>query len=290
MENISEDIREAAPILIGIVFLSAFGFAIQRVLMAPAQLSPTEEYYKAVRESVQPEASWVSRSLGKVDLSAPLTVVSWMTEDSVAKYRDGQAPYDTWATRASDMKSFCQEYVRSHGADADQLTLRLEQRLGLPPVPKYTRLVELTIDPGQFYSAKNDESGPKLFRPCADPSLDTDSCKLASDPSLQAPDPKKPDSLYRPPRESSEVDAALTIQSGLRAHQYWFLGKYYWSFASVPEHQYPWTSLGYTFDWAQKEDGSDDFVRRGEDEYVIQGGTKLKFVSSTPTLEYCTPH
>jgi hypothetical protein len=148
--------------------------------------------------------------------------------------------------------------------------------------------VELTIEPGDLYSTKSTGPSPKLLRPCADPSLDTDSCKLARD--LPAPDPEHPDIAARPPRGWNEVDAASKLSSGLRANQSWFLGKYYWSFASVPDHQYPWTSLGYTFDWAPKEDGGDDFVRRGEDEYVIQGKTKLKFVSSLSTLEYCTPH
>ena len=52
----------------------------------------------------------------------------------MAEYQKKTAPEykDTWVTIAGQLQSFCQEYVRTHGADRDRLNTRLKQRLGLP--------------------------------------------------------------------------------------------------------------------------------------------------------------
>ena len=83
------------------------------------------------------------------------------------------------------------------------------------------------------------------------------------------------------------VDPKALDGNSKKVEQYWLLSNYYWSFA--PPYQYPWTSLGYSFDWAPREDGSEDFVRWGESEFVIPPGVPIQFVSATDTVAYCTP-
>ena len=51
--------------------------------------------------------------------------------------------------------------------------------------------------------------------------------------------------------------------------------------------QYPWTTLGYTFDWARKESG--DFERIGESEFIVGPGAHINYLSSQTTAQYCTP-
>ena len=79
-----------------------------------------------------------------------------------------------------------------------------------------------------------------------------------------------------------------------KLREYWFLNNYYRSYVAPEKDgretkQYPRTSLGYTFDWAPKEEGDEDFVRWGESEFVVSKGTTDQFVTAMDTAKYCTP-
>jgi hypothetical protein len=52
--------------------------------------------------------------------------------------------------------------------------------------------------------------------------------------------------------------------------------------------QFPWTYLGYKFDWAQKED-SGDLITFGESEFIVPAGTGISFLSATDTATYGKP-
>jgi hypothetical protein len=256
--------NEATPILIAAFFLVA-PIVVALTIAGKGHRDPTEDYRRAVRETVRPETSHVSHSLVSVPLDRPVTVVTLTRRKQVPDYQGNTAPEykDTWVTVVPKLKSFCQDYVRSHGADPSQLTLRLNQRLGLPPDSNYDSFVELTVDPRDISN---------FLRPCGEPSPDSNTCQPASPPT---PEKVKKDLKALDPGNSKGVQ------------KYWFLSKYYSSFAS--DHPYPWTSLGYTFDWAPKEDGSEDFVWWGESEFVIPAGAPIQFVSATDTVAYCTP-
>src|SRR5258706_6594099 len=170
---------------------------------------PAVDYARAVREAMRPDASYVSHSLVSVSLDQPVTVVTWMRRKQVADY-DGKtaapAYKNTWVTVVPKLKSFCQDYVKSHGSDPDQLNLRLQQRLGLPPNSNNDTFVTLTVDPKDI---------SRLFRPCGDPSPDTNSCELASPPT---------------PVEIKASLGKLDRGNTKEVEKYWLLSNYYWSF------------------------------------------------------------
>lgn len=255
----------AIPVLISAFFLVVpvallFGITRER------PRSVAEDYLRAVHEAMQPKSSYISHSLEPVNLDQPVKVVTWMQSKYVSDYKgETIAPKDTWVTVVPRLKSFCQDYVKSHGADPEQLTLRLKQRLGLPPESHNDTFVELTVD--------EPRSILKFFRPCADPAPDSNTC--------QPPTPTVPQGIWKYDFK------ALASGDSHEIEKYWLLTNYYWSFAS-PDCQYPWTSLGYTFDWGTKNDGSEDFVRWGESEFVIPAGAPIRFVSATETVAYCT--
>jgi hypothetical protein len=252
----------SAPVLIAAFFLIVPLIVALVVLCLCQHSDPAEDYARAVHDAIQPD-SHVSHSLVSVSLDQPVTVVTWTRQKQVADYKNGTTPNykNTWVTVAPWLKSFCQDYVRSHGRDLSQLNLRLEQRLGLPPNADYDAFVEVTIDP---------KDNSKFFRPCDDPSVNSNTCAAAS-----------------LPEEIRDKIQAIDLKDGKENAKYWFLSKYYRSFAA--NDQYPWTALGYTFDWARAKDSSDEFVRWGESEFVVGPGTPAKFVSSADTLAYCTP-
>jgi hypothetical protein len=264
-------LKETTPILIAIFFL----VVPVAVLLAIdfRHKTPEEDYAKAIVAAMRPLPARVSHSLVSVDASRPLTVVTWTRQKQVADYQKGQTPTykSVWVTVVPNLKSFCREFVRSRGADPAQLTQRLEQRLGLPPHSGYDTFVELKIEPDQVKDVT------KFFRPCGNPSVTGNSCEPAFPP--------------QPDQVRASLGSPIDPGDNNKIEAYWVLSKYYWSFA-VPEKdqpmlQYPWTSLGYTFDWAPGGNGGDQFVRWGESEFVIAPGTPAQFISATNSAAYC---
>ncbi|MFZ5585199.1 MAG: hypothetical protein ACOZHQ_04645 [Thermodesulfobacteriota bacterium] len=116
---------------------------------------------------------------------------------------------------------------------------RLEQLLGLPPDGGYTRIVEFWVDPAN------------LFRPSPDP-------------------------------EITDMEAELTFPAGSRtavsqAHRDWFSAT--WSSRYESATPYPWTQLGYTYDW-----GGGDHV--GLSEFVIERGSVVGVAGVWDPLAY----
>lgn len=125
--------------------------------------------------------------------------------------------------------------------DAPALTLRLEQWLGLPPSSNKTIFVEMAVD------------NPKeaLFRPCPDPRIDTPECPIAF------------------PTDISQ------------AHQTWIMSQYYSAFSHAQPTRFPWTALGYTYDWGESK------THVGASEFIIRKGATVTVESITPTKAYC---
>ncbi len=195
-------------------------------------------YNRAVVDVSLPEPWEISTRLVALSEPGPLRVVTWA--------RTGQFEQDqrttsseVWVTVVPRLQRFCQGLP-----DRDALVLRLEQRLGVPPRNNKTTMVELIV------------SNPRrdLFRPCADPALDTTTCALG------------------PPADN--VDAA---------HRSWFFEQYFKANATAQPARYPWTTLGYTYDWAPGA------TEEGESEFVIKAGAEIEVVSMTPTEAYCRP-
>jgi len=225
---------------------------------------PVEDYHRALLQAEQPEIAPVSRSLVSVESGAnakPVTVVTWTR--GVIAFNDRTPNYkDTWVTVSPHVQNFCRSFMRQNGADLSKLALRLEQRLGLPPNSNYDTFVELRIDPRM----------PQFFRPCKNPSPTGNSCDPAkSRTALELRD----DFRATDPQKRREVQ-----------NRYWFLNTFYNSFAS--KNQYPWTSLGYTFDWARKGN-SNEFEKFGESEFIVAADTPVKFLSAASTASYCAP-
>ena len=267
------------------VFISAAFFLVAPILVLmfmarkdrTAQLrTPGEHYQTAVRDTTQPDSAHVSRSLATVSFGQKVTVVTWTREKSIPDYQRQNAPgyKDTWVTIAPNLKSFCQDYVKSHGADSKQLTQRLEQRLGLPLNSGNDWFIELSVTPKNI---------SEFFRPCNNPDPTSNTCQVALP--CWAQDAKSNTCLPRTPALLKEDLSDPKKKQELES-RYWSLNNYYGSFASPK--QYPWTFLGYTFDWATNEAG-DDLVRFGESEFVIPAGAPIHYVSDTDTVTYCTP-
>lgn len=193
-------------------------------------------YVAAVLDMSLPQPWEVSRSLVSIPPDAPLTVVSW-TRAGQYSVGPASAGGQIWVTVSPYLRDFCRSLK-----DRSELVTRLEQRLGLPPASNKSEFVEMVLaDPAA-----------DLFRPCADPRIDTTTCPLG------------------PPGEDTP-----------EKHRDWFLGQYFASYATAHPTRYPWNSLGYTYDWG------DSPSEEGESEFVIRPGASIDVVSITPTEQYC---
>lgn len=221
-----------------------------------------DNYLEAVHDMALAEPSEVVNSLDAVPTSGSVTVVSWVRADQAKGFPKQGNLYttkgNTWVTLAPHVQEFCKDFVTNYSSNPDQLNLRLEQRLGLAPASSKTHFIELKIT--------TPTDGKSLFRPCGDTNVTTTSC------ALQAP-------------TSCNVNDKICHQNAD-----FFYQQYYSSYGSARPVEFPWTSLGYTFDWAYKEAGLGgrfDFIQVGESEYVVPPNTEMEVVSKVTTAEYC---
>jgi hypothetical protein len=145
------------------------------------------------------------------------------------------------------LKEFCRAFARAHDGNPDELTLRLEERLGLPPAAGDTTFLRIRL---------RQATAKTIFRPCSDPATAKAHCEAG------------------PPSEKDNPEYAP-----------WFYKQYYSAYGLPRPNLYPWTGLGYTFDWAQGSDGQ--FLRYGESEFVIPRGAPIEVLGSMSTAEYC---
>jgi len=138
---------------------------------------------------------------------------------------------ETWVTVDGAVRSYCVELP------PETLSRDVQMLLGLPLSDRERSFVTLEV------------ATADLFRPCADPSLDSPQCGLEF------------------PEDVSE------------AYRSWFAGQT--ATAYQAPNGYPWTRLGYTYNWRP---GANEV---GVQEYVIRQGATARVVSVSDTPSYC---
>lgn len=211
-------------------------------------------YARAVDQARLPRAANLGSNLVTIPLDQPVDLVAWVRRDQADRLKTSSgswiesAPSETWVTVEPHLQSFCREYVRSRKPDDAALTRRLEQRLGLSPASSKTSFVRIRL------LRPNPNT---IFRPCTDPAADQANCALG--PPAKAPP----------------------------AHQQWLFQQFYSSYGQSLISEFPWTDLGYTFDWAPG--AATGFERTGETEFVIRRNAPWQIEEVVDTTHYCTP-
>ena len=213
-------------------------------------------YLRAVSDAANPEPDEVYDFLTPIgmcnndlvrrtiDGQEYVLVVTWVGNTEYYKKTDQGGFYDT---REHDIWVTVAHELRQRCTETDfgteNLDLRIKQLLGMPPNARKTDFVELWVRPED------------LFRPCPDAQIDDRSCDLNL--------PNKVSSTHR------------AWFNDYRAKSYCRSDK---CEALVP---YPWTQLGYTYDWGNLESDI------GLSEFVIKQNSKTMVHSIIPTLKYC---
>lgn len=162
---------------------------------------------------------------------------------------------DTWVTVEPEVRDSCNSW-----AEGEDVPMRLRQLLGLRPDDSVAVFIEMNAP------------AAGMFRPTVDPSIHT--------------------------RTPCSEDQAGAPGCGLRfpaavdtAHVTWMASQMLFSWAMPDGYPgpgagpgrlgYPWTRLGYTYNW---HPGS---PRYGASEYLVRGGTEVEVVANHSIPGYC---
>jgi hypothetical protein len=152
-------------------------------------------------------------------------------------------PSDVWVSFGDEVVSFCSKFPK------EDLILRMQQLQGLPPQ------LSQPVDSWKFLIVKI-TSPDQLFRPCANP-----------DPSTPGPCPADFPAGVSTDREAWIAEQAL------------FAWQLYTGAPSTGG--YPWTRLGYTYNW------NPDASYVGTSEFVIPDGTQVQVCGVVSAADFC---
>lgn len=153
-----------------------------------------------------------------------------------------------WVTGVPEVQTICQQWRGT----PDYIEMRLRQLIGLPPDADTPRFIVMRA------------KATDLFRPAADPSITTEyPCAL--------------DSTGVPP-----ADCGNTFPPNTSPEHYQWMAQSAFSLHAVPDG-YPWTHLGYTYDWAPGAN------RYGTSEYILREGATALIVDVVDSVQYCMP-
>lgn len=205
-------------------------------------------YQKAMEEAVYLQKEHIANDLVPITKSNKdlvwktvngedyVLVVTWKGQSSVGFYE----PYLNWGFFNTQnwpvwVTAAPQLLNFMKKENPKDVNMRLKQLLGLPPNAVYTHFVELWVKPSD------------LFRPCLDNEITDTSCDLCF--------PANADSTYKAWINATRLGRYFPEKCGLF-------------------NQYPWTCLGYTYDWNPKNKrhiGMSEFVIPANTNAVVNG-------------------
>ncbi|HKV12886.1 MAG TPA: hypothetical protein VJ725_32385 [Thermoanaerobaculia bacterium] len=228
-------------------------------------------YEQAVEAAKYPAPEHISKSLVPIATFTPglvwdesgqkVLMVTW----AQSQFFKGKPPYETtipvpaWLTPVPFARQFCQKT----GLHGDALRLRIAQRLGLPPTASNDVFVQMWVDPHLF------------FRPCPDPEVNDAECQVnltagPADTSSSCP--------WSAALEDQLSEQFVTVSED---HLKWMCSNWQDTYKpGEPRKSYPWTALGYTYDWGAVS-------HRGESEFVLPPNKPVVIESVTPMDVYC---
>jgi len=235
----------AATILI-LVTLSVDPFSVFAQVQSPNDLELLRAYNNAIYDASVYKFSNL-RPLKRLEFDAQTHTARVVTLTSFA-YTLGVTkplPVDVWVTAVPEVQNACQQFT-------GDIALRLRQFLGLPPTQKFTHFVVITVKQGEVFRPAVNRDPTTTF-PC--------DCPIES------------------------ICGEAFPKGVSQDHVTWMankmLGSYVISESAQTRNGYPWTRLGYTYDWRP---GS---TKYGASEFVIQKGSVVTVEEIIPYETYC---
>jgi hypothetical protein len=233
----------------------------------------------AVQDAASPTAANIFRNLTPINKYNPSLVwngtpgdpgvgvlmVAWTGtwyDGSVGKTYDlstaaGGNPVNLWLTAYPDLKN----HFRDRRYYPDSIDMRLRQLLGLRTADANTRVVEMWVDP------------VNLIRPSADPEISD------SEAELDFPTGLSRFLLFNATRMIRSNEGGVTKR---RTFVEWYTDRTSTIYTGATP--YPWTRLGYTYDWNNTHAAAGHV---GLSEFFLVGNCSVRIRSTTATADYC---
>lgn len=181
-----------------------------------------------------------------------VTLTTW-------NYPPGEQPLgrDIWVTAVPEVRDSCAGYGE------EERTMRLRQLLGLRPTDSVAHFVEMTVPAASIFRPTVDPTVTSRW-PCSESQVGGGSCGLEFPAGVEA---AHVEWMARQMLSSWRVPdgyPADTASGGGRG-----------------ELGYPWTRLGYTYNW---HPGS---PRYGASEYLVRGGARIRVDGTYSIAQYC---
>ncbi|WP_224248580.1 hypothetical protein [Hyalangium gracile] len=206
-----------------------------------------ETYSAGVRDAAEPDSEDVYTGLWAISPSNPK--LTWNADKTAVKMAvyttfTGYQAGDNVLSREVWVTAAPQVQELCKTLPAEQIVPRINQFLGLPPAT--------AADNARFFVEMWVKPGD-MFRPCPDAEIDDTSCSLT-------------------------FPATATNE-----HKAWMNGNYAYSYGFWQKTLYPWTGLGYTYDWCNAE------THVGGSEFVIRAGSTVTVTGQFDRATYCAP-
>lgn len=174
---------------------------------------------------------------------------------------------EIWVTVVPELKNFCKNYNKTEVNNA-QLNLRLKQLLGLPSHKEYVEVAEIWVDPKYL---KRPTSNPEIKQYTAQSLIKNQGISLT----YEGNDEKYKPWLSKQIEEQQKNRNSFNNSTRLNN-------------TDPNDDPYPWTGLGYTYDWEPKTNLQS---HAGLSEFVIlanpQVSTPIEVKQVLPTEQYC---
>ena len=191
-----------------------------------------------------PRLSWRTNSQGVVQVKAATFMTRFVATNYWAPGMHSFTNRDQWFTAYPDLKEFCAKYKGTN------VLLRIKELLGLPPTSQNDTVAEFWVSP------------EVVFRPAPEPAINSVSAGVS-------PSPRAP-----------------LIAPNYRIPDFWvdWFNQFYascdYGMTKGVTNSFPWTQLGYTYDWAPGHT-----KHFGLSEFVIPSGTLYDKKHVAPAIE-----
>lgn len=204
-----------------------------------------QAYETGVRDAAEPTQEDVSNGLWAITPSNPK--LAWNPDQTAVRMVawttfTGYAQGDNTLSREIWVTAVPQLQELCRTLSTETLVPRINQVLGLPPATE--------SDNGRVFVEMWVKPGD-MFRPCPDAEIDDTTCSL-------------------------DFPASATS-----AHRDWIARNYASSYGFWQSTQYPWTGLGYTYDWCNPD------THVGASEFVIRSGSVVNVTGIIQRADYC---
>jgi hypothetical protein len=240
-----------------LVLLGACGTAVAGPGNASLSPAPAADVYQLYAMALADAVIFEERDvlpLKGAEIAADGTVLVVTLEgDSIPRGDTAFAGY-VWVTLVPEVRDSCDDWVEQ------DTVMRLRQLLGLQPTSPAKYFMEMRVP------------AAGLFRPTANPAITTDT--------LCTPSTAGAECALAFPEGVSPKHVRFMVDQAFSA---WKMPNGYPAAGTGEWHRlgYPWTRLGYTYNW---HPGS---PRYGASEYVIEPGTPVTVTSVSTIAEYC---